>query len=124
MSASENKKSIRISVSLDKDNIPTKILWTADDLAGSSNANKWEEAEAISIGVWNEKELKWLHVRRQNMEVKDMQWYNINMLRALCGDVLEATGDEKIARIMKVCSEQLAEYCAKQSPPTEYIHGK
>lgn len=45
------KSEIKFLVSLDKDNIPEKIEWNAED---SSN-DKLSETQAISLSLWDDK---------------------------------------------------------------------
>ena len=64
------KSEIKFLVSLDKDNIPEKIEWNAED---SSN-NKLSDTKAISLSLWddNKKNTPSINLWTKEMKTDDM----------------------------------------------------
>ncbi|NQW35602.1 MAG: gliding motility protein GldC [Flavobacteriales bacterium] len=88
---------IEFNVSLDENQIPEKILWTAED-------NKIIDAEtnAILLSVWDSKNRETLKMDlwTKEMPVHDMKVFFYQTLKSLADTFQRATNDEKMSATM------------------------
>lgn len=99
---------IKFNVSLDENNIPEKLTWSASD-----GATKPTNAEACIISIWDPEEQNALRIDLWTKEMKmDEMKHLIHQTMATLGDTyLRATNDEKLAGEIK----QFSEYFAKEA---------
>ena len=98
------KSEIKILVELDKDNIPEKITWDADekDKPGAS------ETKSMTLSLWDHENKSTLRIDlwSKDMPVDDMKRFYIDCLGGLSQSLLNATGDEYMSgEINSVCDK-------------------
>lgn len=89
------KKEINITVELDEQNIPTNIIWKADDMQGKSEA----QCRAMLLSLWDAKQkdtLK-LDLWTKDMTVDEMKIFFHQTLVTMASTLQNATNDERIA---------------------------
>ena len=86
------KSEIKFVVTLDKENIPEKIEWMAED---SLNPDL-SDTKSISISLWDEKKKHTLGIDlwTKEMNTDDMKRFYIDCLGGLSQSILNSTGDE------------------------------
>ncbi|MCU0471106.1 MAG: gliding motility protein GldC [Arcicella sp.] len=87
---------INFSIQLDDQNIPEQISWSATE-----NPNEGiEETKSIFIGVWDHyhKGLLALPLWTKDMDVFEMKRFYIEVMGSVSDTLLNATGDEKMAK--------------------------
>jgi len=106
------KKTIRLFVELDKDNIPENILWDAEDMPGT----KPEPTKAFSLSIWDQKQKNTLRIDlwTKEMQVDEMKKFVIESMGGLAQTVLNATGDEWMSEEIRKLCDKLAEHMAKE----------
>ena len=89
---------ITIGVTLDENQIPESLSWTARD-GGIEN----EKAKAIMLSVWDSKAQETLRIDlwTKDMPVDEMKKFFHQTLVAMSDTFQRATGDEKMADTMK-----------------------
>ena len=97
---------IKFQVSLDENQIPEKLLWSAQD--GGVEA---EEAKAIMLSIWdgNAKETMRIDLWTKDMPVDEMKIFFHQTLLSMSETFLRATNDEKMAATMKDFCDYFAE---------------
>ena len=91
-----NKKSqINIEVSLDDQQIPEQIHWSATDQQGSGNS----EAKAILLALFDKEHLDTLKIDlwTKEMQVAEMDRFFYNTLKSMADTYMRATGNGKLA---------------------------
>lgn len=109
------KKTIRLIIDLDKDNIPEKIHWEAADMTSQNP----EPAGAVSLSLWDARQKNTLRIDlwTREMPVDEMKKFIIDSMGGYSQSVLTATGDEFMSgEIRKVC-DLLAEHVMKEKKP-------
>lgn len=89
------KKEINITVELDEQNIPTNIIWRADDMQGKSEA----QCRAMLLSLWDAKQkdtLK-LDLWTKDMTVDEMKIFFHQTLVTMASTLQNATNDERIS---------------------------
>ncbi|MFY0627841.1 MAG: gliding motility protein GldC [Reichenbachiella sp.] len=106
------KSKINIEVSLDEQNIPDTIKWSADDNQNGAP----QETKAISLSFWDTKQQDTLSLDlwTKDMDVMEMKKFYINLLGSASNTVLNATGDEFMSTEIANMCEKFVEYL-KQS---------
>ena len=102
-----NKKSdIKISVGLDENNVPEKLLWSAKD--GGVDA---AEAKAMLLSIWdhNQKETLRIDLWTKDMPVDEMKQFFHQTLVAMADTFERATTDEKMSATMRDFCDYFAE---------------
>lgn len=102
-----NKKSdIKISVALDENNIPEKLLWSAKD--GGVDA---AEAKAMLLSIWDNKQKETLRIDlwTKDMPVDEMKQFFHQTLVAMADTFERATTDEKMSATMRDFCDYFAE---------------
>lgn len=102
-----NKKSdIKISVGLDENNVPEKLLWSAKD--GGVDA---AEAKAMLLSIWDHKQKETLRIDlwTKDMPVDEMKQFFHQTLVAMADTFERATTDEKMSATMRDFCDYFAE---------------
>lgn len=102
----KKKSDIKISVSLDENNIPEKLLWTAKD-GGVDTA----EAKAMLLSIWDHKQKETLRIDlwTKDMPVDEMKQFFHQTLVAMADTFERATTDEKMSATMRDFCDYFAE---------------
>lgn len=97
---------IKFKISLDENNIPEKLHWTAKD-GGVEN----EEAKAIMLNVWDgkAKETMRIDLWTKDMPVDEMKVFFHQTLVAMADTFQRATADEKMSDTMRDFCDYFAE---------------
>lgn len=101
-----NKTEIKLSVELDENRIPEKLVWSATD-GGINN----EESKAFMLSVWDshEKSTKSIELWTKDMPVDEMKQFFHQTLLSMSETFQRATGDDKMAATMKDFCDYFAE---------------
>lgn len=104
--AIHKKTSINIQVSLDENNVPEKMQWTAQD-GGIQN----QETQALLLSFWDAKTQETLKMDLwvKEMPVDQMQKFFHQTLVALSQTFYKATQDEKMTATMQDFCDYFAE---------------
>lgn len=107
------KSEIKFSIELDKDNIPEKILWNADDKETSEDS----EAKAISLSIWdhNQKNSLRIDLWTKEMPMDEMKRFYVDAIGGLAQSILNSTGDEYMASEMNNLCDNLVEHLKKEN---------
>jgi gliding motility-associated protein GldC len=105
------KSSIQFEIQLDQQNIPDKILWNATDKPEEGLS----ETKSISIALWDhaQKNTMRIDLWAKDMPVDDMKRFYIDCIGGLSQSVLTATGDEFMAKEMRLLCDRLVEHVKK-----------
>ena len=97
---------ISIEVTVDENNIPERILWSAPD----GGVDK-EVTQAILLALWDGKNQETLRIDLwvKEMPVDDMKMFFYQTLLTMSDTFLKATQDEKMAATMKDFCDYFAE---------------
>ncbi len=92
---------INFKVTLDENNLPVKIDWTASDSGGGGTS------KAIMLAMWDGKEMSTLRfdLWTKEMGIDEMKQFFHQSLLTMSDTFKRATGEENIA-------EDLKDYCA------------
>ncbi len=103
---STKKSEIKIQVSLDNNNIPEKLHWTAKD-GGVENA----QAKAMLLSIWdsNQQETLRIDLWTKDMPVDEMKQFFHQTLVAMSNTFERATNDEKMSATMRDFCDYFAE---------------
>ena len=97
---------IKITVGLDENNVPDKLLWTAQD-----GGIEQEEAKAMLLSVWDSKAKETLRIDlwTKDMPVDEMKQFFHQTLVAMADTFQRATADEKMSDTMRDFCDYFAE---------------
>jgi gliding motility-associated protein GldC len=100
------KSDIKITVGLDENNVPEKLLWTAQD-----GGVEQEEAKALMLSVWDSKAKETLRIDlwTKDMPVDEMKQFFHQTLVAMADTFQSATADEKMSDTMRDFCDYFAE---------------
>lgn len=102
------KSEIKLTVELDKDNIPEKIFWDADekDQPGSS------ETKSISLSLWDQENKNTMRIDlwTKDMPVDEMKRFYIDCLGGLSQSILNATGDDYMSQEISDLCDRFVKY--------------
>ncbi len=103
----ESSKKIQIEVELDKNNVPEKINWSADDLQGFDKAT----ARAMLLALWdhNNKDTLRLDLWTKDMTIDEMKIFFHQTLVTLADTLEKSTNDERISGDMRDFCDYFAE---------------
>ena len=103
---SDQKSKIEISVDLDKNKIPEKIYWSAED-----GNIKNQESKALFLSVWDSEKKESLRIDlwTKEMPLDEMKIFFHQTLVAMSDTFNRATQDEKMTSTMKDFCEYFAE---------------
>ncbi len=104
------KSDINFKVSLDENNVPEKINWTASDV-GEDISN---EAKAIMISLWDPKENNTLRIDlwTKEMMVDEMKHFFYQSIITMSDTYERATNDKTVATEMREFGKMLGEKIA------------
>ena len=97
---------IKITVGLDENNVPDKLLWTAQD-----GGIEQEEAKALLLSVWDSKAKETLRIDlwTKDMPVDEMKQFFHQTLVAMADTFQRATAAEKMSDTMRDFYDYFAE---------------
>lgn len=100
---------IKLTVRLDENRVPEKLIWSAQD-GGIDN----EEAKAMLLSVWDGKKRESLKIDlwTKDMPVDEMKIFFHQTLVSLSDTFMKATQDEKMTATMKDFCDYFAEKLA------------
>ena len=107
------KSEIKFVVTLDKENIPEKIEWMAED---SLNPDL-SDTKSISISLWDEKKKNTLRIDlwTKEMNTDDMKRFYIDCIGGLSQSILNSTGDEFMSKETNKLCDKLIEHIKNKS---------
>ena len=107
------KSEIKFIVTLDKENIPQKIEWNADD----NISDGLLETKSISLSLWDEDKNNTLRIDlwTKKMKTSDMKKFYIDCLGGLSQSILNSTGDEFMSKETNKLCEKLIEHIKNNS---------
>lgn len=93
-----NKTEIKLSIELDENRVPEKLVWSANE-GGIDN----EESKAFMLSIWdgNEKTTKCIELWTKDMPIDEMKIFFHQTLLSMSDTFQRATGDEKMSATMK-----------------------
>jgi len=102
----DKKSKIEISVNLDDNKIPEKILWSAED-----GNIKDKESKALFLSVWDSEKKESLRIDlwTKEMPLDEMKIFFNKTLVAMSDTFNRATQDEKMTATMKDFCDYFAE---------------
>ena len=102
------KSEIKFTIELDKDNIPDKIMWDADekDQPGPS------ETKSISLSLWDQENKNTMRIDlwSKDMPVDEMKRFYIDCLGGLAQSILNSTGDEYMSQEISTVCDKLVKH--------------
>ena len=107
------KSEIKFIVTLDKENIPQKIEWNADD----NISDGLLETKSISLSLWDEDKNNTLRIDlwTKKMKTNDMKKFYIDCPGGLSQSILNSTGDEFMSKETNKLCEKLIEHIKNNS---------
>ena len=107
------RSEIKFIVTLDKENIPEKIEWNADD----NISDGLSETKSISLSLWDENKNNTLRIDlwTKKMKTNDMKKFYIDCLGGLSQSILNSTGDEFMSKETNKLCEKLIEHIKNNS---------
>jgi gliding motility-associated protein GldC len=107
------KSEIKFTIHLDDENIPEKIFWDADDRQDDME----KESKAITISLWDHLSKNTLRIDlwSKEMPIDEMKRFYIDAIGGLAQSILNATGDEYMAKEMDSLCEKLIEHVKKEN---------
>lgn len=102
------KSEIKLIVELDKDNIPERITWDADDKDQPGPS----ETKSMSLSLWDHTSKNTLRIDlwSKDMPVDEMKRFYLDCLGGLAQSVLNSTGDEYMSSEMNALCDRFVEY--------------
>jgi gliding motility-associated protein GldC len=103
---------IELTVSLDSNNIPETIDWSATDFADG----KPQPTKAFALSIWDadHKSIMKIDLWNKEMEVAEMKMFAIQCIGGLGDTLFSATGDEDMQREIHQLCDKLAAILKKQ----------
>lgn len=97
---------IKLSIELDENRVPEKLMWTA-----AEGGVQEEESKAFMLSVWdgNEKSTKSIELWTKDMPVDEMKIFFHQTLLSMTETFQRATGDEKMSATMQDFCDYFAE---------------
>lgn len=107
-----NSSEILFKIDLDKENIPEKINWSATD----SEKKEHQETNAISVALWDNEQKNTMRIDlwTNDMPVDEMKRFHVDCIGGLAQTILNATGDEFMAKEINALCDRLVEYLKKE----------
>jgi len=96
---------IKFLITLDKDKVPEKITWNAEDSMG----NKFSETKSISVALWDHNKMNTLKIDlwTKDMKGNDMKRFYVDCIGGIGQSVLNSTGDEYISKEINTLCDKL-----------------
>lgn len=103
---------IKFRVELDKDNIPEKIYWDADE----KEVPGYSETKSISLSLWDDNNKNTLRIDlwSKDMPLDEMKRFYIDCLGGISQTILNSTGDEFMAGEINDLCDKLVEHVKKE----------
>ncbi len=100
---------IHFDITLDDENIPEKILWSATDNPENDGPS---ETKAICISLWESerKRTMRLDLWTKDMPVEEMRKFYVDMIGGLSQSIFTATGDDFMSEEIKKLADRLARH--------------
>ena len=100
------------TVSLDEENIPSKINWHATD----KPENEPSETRSLAISLWDHEQNNTLRIDlwTKDMPITEMKRFYVDTLGGMAQSVLNATGDSFMSEQMNALCEKLVEHLRKE----------
>lgn len=107
------KSEIKLEVELDKDNIPERIVWDADDKDQPGPS----ETKSVSLSMWDHTTKNTLRIDlwSKDMPVDDMKRFYIDCIGGLAQSVLNATGDEYMSDELNALCDRLVQHLKEET---------
>ena len=107
MSEIIKESTINIEVGLDKDQVPTRIQWSASDMNGA----KIEECKAMALALFdkNHRDTLRIDLWTKEFQVQEMDRFMYQILRSLSQTYLNATQNKELAEDMAKFSHDFGE---------------
>lgn len=104
---------LNFKVTLDENNIPETIDWSASDKPGDTP----DETKALFVSVWDEKSNTALRMDlwTKEMSIEEMKMFYINTLGGMAQTILNSTNDEFIAQETNDLVDKLVEYIKQEN---------
>ncbi len=104
MKKKSSNKNITFNISLDVNNIPEHINWSASD-----SDNKINPAKAILISIWDGLDKRSLKIDlwTKDMMAEEMRFFTFQILDSLSETYQRSIGDEKIANEIKAFAKKI-----------------
>lgn len=102
------KSKIQFEVTLDENNVPESIEWSADD----NESGKVLETKAIALSIWDSErsDVLQLDLWTKEMNVDEMKRFYVNQFGSASNTLLSATNDEELSEKIKDFCNHLVEY--------------
>jgi gliding motility-associated protein GldC len=102
------KSEIKLVVELDKDQVPERIFWDADD----KQPVGLQETKSMSLSLWDHEAKNTMRIDlwSKDMPVDEMKRFYIDCLGGLAQSVLTATGDEVMSGKLHALCEEFVEH--------------
>jgi gliding motility-associated protein GldC len=99
------KSEIKFAVTVDENNLPVKIDWSADD------ANEKSTSKSVMIALWDAKENNTLRIDlwTKDMMVDEMKIFYHQCLLSMADTFDRATGETEISKEMRGFAQHFAE---------------
>ncbi len=103
---------IRLTISLDEQNMPTDIRWAADDAPADANP----DTRCFALSVWEQDTNQTLNINlwTQAMMMGEMKKFYLQTVAGLTETLMASTGDEVSYREMSKTLENLAQRFIKE----------
>ena len=102
------KAHINISVELDSDRLPERILWQAEEGADK----KPQATESMHLAFWDKQTQQIMRIALWTKEfpIDEMKRFYIDMIGSMSQGILQATGDTYMSKRIRELCEELATY--------------
>jgi gliding motility-associated protein GldC len=107
------KSEIRFSIALDDQKVPEAISWQATD-AGPDI----QFAKAINVAIWdrNADATMKIDLWTKDMPTDAMKYFVVDNIGSMAETIQTATGDKKMAEMMRQLCKELSDYIDEQGP--------
>ena len=105
------KSEIRFSIALDDQKVPEAISWQATDAGQDIHF-----AKAINISIWdrNADGTMKIDLWTKDMPTDAMKYFVVDNIGSMAETVQTATGDKKMAEMMRKLCKELSDYIDEQ----------
>lgn len=108
-----SKSKILFEIELDKDSVPERITWEADqkETPGAS------ETRAISIALWDQDQKNTLRMDLwdKKMPVDDMKRFYVDCLGGMAQSLLNSTGDDYMSSQINELCDRLVKHIKEEN---------
>jgi len=102
------KSEIKFTVELDKDNIPERIVWDADEKEQPGPS----ETKSISLSLWDQENKNTMRIDlwSKDMPMDEMKRFYIDCLGGLAQSILNSTGDDYMSQEISSLCDKLVKH--------------